>query len=152
MGEPYKYNYTFYHRKQIQALKFEHKKDVESLLSRISSGQVLPSEKIELSTKSVNSTEPQSSKSVDKFDFRPIGFVQSCHASKNGSPRQPTVSPDSRGIIDIENMSTFSSKLNNVEYSLQNLEDFSHVWIIFVFHQNEENFVKTKVRVIYIFS
>ena len=133
-------------------MKFEHKKDVESLLSRISSNQVLPNEKIEFSTKSVNLTEPQSSKSVDSFDFRPIGFVQSCHASKNGSPRQPTVSPDSRGIIDIENMSTFSSKLNNVEYSLQNLEDFSHVWIIFVFHQNEDNFVKTKVRVIYIFS
>jgi hypothetical protein len=78
------------------------------------------------------------------FSFRPIGFVRSCHVTKNGSPRQPTVSPDSRGIIGIDEI---SDKFNNVEYSLQNLEDFSHVWIIFVFHLNEEGFVKTKVNI-----
>ena len=149
-------------------MKFQHRKDVDSLLRQLSQLQI-PSN---LSTKSENTdkhsdsisssnlkssvvrteniTEKLASNSIskltDSFEFRPIGYVESCHASKNGSPRQPTVSPDSRGIINIKNMSTFSAKLTNVEYSLQNLEDFSHVWIIFVFHQNEENFVKTKVN------
>ncbi len=69
--------------------------------------------------------EQKSSKVVDEFSFRPIGVVRSCHSTKNGIPRQATVAPGTRGLIDISEM---SDKFNNPEYSLQNLDEFSHIW------------------------
>ena len=39
-------------------------------------------------------------------------------------------------------------RLENPQYALEGLENFSHVWILFHFHENSEdgrNFVKTKV-------
>ena len=137
----------FLFRKQIQALKFQHKKDVESVIkqfSELKAAKFGVADTLPESPKpaAASRSDPLPSNDVDKFLFRPIGFVQSCHSTKNGSPRQPTVSPGSRGFIDISMM---GEKFNNPEYSLQNLEEFSHVWIIFVFHLNDENFVKTKV-------
>ena len=137
----------FHFRKQIQALKFQHKKDVESVIKQFSdlrtakSGVTGASPEV-ANTAASRSDRLTSSPDVDEFSFRPIGFVQSCHSSKNGSPRQPTVSPGSCGLIDVSKM---GEKFNNPEYSLLNLEEFSHIWVIFVFHLNEENFVKTKV-------
>lgn len=135
-------------------MKFQHKKDVESLIGQFSElrqlktessktfGPETTAEDLKNVSKTCSKIGQKSSKSVEQFSFQPIGYVHSCHASKNGSPRQPSVSPDSRGAIDISQM---SERFNNAEYSLQNLEEFSHIWIVFVFHLNDENFVKTKV-------
>ena len=139
----------FFFRKQIQALKFQHKKDVEALINELSELRNFKTDQTNQSAsgskmeqKCSKSVEEKSSKSANKFSFQPIGFVRSCHAAKNGTPRQPSVSSASRGTIDITKM---SERFNNVEYSLQNLDEFSHVWIVFVFHLNDKNFVKTKV-------
>jgi len=37
-------------------------------------------------------------------------------------------------------------RFNNPHYALENISDFSHVWIIFVFHKNQPGFAKTKVN------
>ena len=134
----------FHFRKQIQALKFQHKKDVESVIKQFSDLRTAKSEASPevANTAASRSDRLTSSPDVDEFSFRPIGFVRSCHSSKNGSPRQPTVSPGSCGLIDVSKM---GEKFNNPEYSLLNLEEFSHIWVIFVFHLNDDNFVKTKV-------
>ena len=42
----------------------------------------------------------------------------------------------------------FHPGLENPQYALEGLENFSHIWILFHFHENSEdgrNFVKTKV-------
>ncbi len=70
--------------------------------------------------------------------MEPIGFIQSCFKEKFGTPRQPTVVPEStaclkiRGDLDPRN-------------ALMGLENFSHVWVIFQFHKNSNKKFYAKV-------
>ncbi|XP_060782622.1 tRNA (adenine(37)-N6)-methyltransferase isoform X2 [Neoarius graeffei] len=71
----------------------------------------------------------------------PIGFITSCFAQKNGTPRQPTVCSSSRARLKIQ-----SSVFNNPEHALTGLHQYSHVWLIFLFHKNGHMSYKAKVK------
>uniref|UniRef100_F1SSG8 tRNA methyltransferase O n=1 Tax=Sus scrofa TaxID=9823 RepID=F1SSG8_PIG len=71
----------------------------------------------------------------------PIGYLESCFLAKNGTPRQPTICSHSRACLRIR-----KSIFNNPEHSLMGLEQFSHVWILFVFHKNGHLSCKAKVQ------
>lgn len=71
----------------------------------------------------------------------PIGYVNSCFAVKNGTPRQPTICSSSRASLKIE-----SSVFNNPDHSLVGLEQYSHIWLIFLFHKNGQLSYKAKVK------
>jgi tRNA (adenine37-N6)-methyltransferase len=61
-----------------------------------------------------------------------IGHVESCFIDKFGTPRQPGLVPESKAFL----------RLNpewQPEDSLQGLESFSHLWLLFWFHKNSEN-------------
>ena len=53
----------------------------------------------------------------------PIGYIQSCFKSKNGTPRQPSVCTFSRAKLQV-----LKSVFVHPDHSLQGLEQFSHVW------------------------
>nr|XP_035933390.1 tRNA (adenine(37)-N6)-methyltransferase isoform X4 [Halichoerus grypus] len=71
----------------------------------------------------------------------PIGYLESCFSAKNGTPRQPSICTHSRACLRIR-----KSIFNNPEHSLMGLEQFSHVWILFVFHKNGHLSCKAKVQ------
>ncbi|XP_053424006.1 tRNA (adenine(37)-N6)-methyltransferase [Nycticebus coucang] len=71
----------------------------------------------------------------------PIGYLESCFSTKNGTPRQPSICSHSRACLKIR-----KSIFNNPEHSLMGLEQFSHVWILFVFHKNGHLSCKAKVQ------
>ncbi|XP_044513450.1 tRNA (adenine(37)-N6)-methyltransferase [Gracilinanus agilis] len=71
----------------------------------------------------------------------PIGYIESCFSAKNGTPRQPTICSLSRACLRIR-----KSVFNNPEHSVMGLEQFSHVWILFVFHKNGHLSCKAKVQ------
>ncbi|KAG1956905.1 tRNA (adenine(37)-N6)-methyltransferase [Pimephales promelas] len=71
----------------------------------------------------------------------PIGYINSCFAVKTGTPRQPTICSSSRASLKIE-----PSVFNNPEHSLVGLEQYSHIWIIFLFHKNGQMSYKAKVK------
>ncbi|KAM4749743.1 tRNA (adenine(37)-N6)-methyltransferase [Anableps anableps] len=71
----------------------------------------------------------------------PIGYISSCFAVKNGTPRQPTICGPSRALLRIQ-----QSVFNNPEHALVGLEQYSHVWIIFLFHKNGHQSYKAKVK------
>lgn len=78
-----------------------------------------------------------------EFSFRPIGRVESPYKEKFGTPRQPGLVQEARGTIVLRD------DLNPDAF--EGLADFSHVWVIFVFHQNQSVLegkptVKTKVH------
>lgn len=73
-----------------------------------------------------------------KFTFEPIGHIRSCFSEKFGIPRQPGLVSDALAVVDIE--PTFQ----RIE-AFQELEGFSHIWILFVFHQCHSTW-KTTVR------
>jgi tRNA (Thr-GGU) A37 N-methylase len=61
--------------------------------------------------------------------MQPIGYISSIYRLCVGTPRQGLLAPNSRGRINLfPNRIAFDS--------IQDLEYFSHVWIVFVFHLN----------------
>ena len=63
----------------------------------------------------------------------PIGHIKTCFPRKNGCPRQGAVCPSSLAHLDL----CFG---NNPQHALDGLEDFSHVWLIFLFNLNGTNY------------
>lgn len=66
------------------------------------------------------------------FKFLSIGRIHTCFKEKFGIPRQFGLAEHAQGIIKLNNELYFSQ-------SLQKLETFSHIWVIFVFHQRNWN-------------
>ncbi len=60
-----------------------------------------------------------------------IGIVESCFPDKFGTPRQPGLAPDSKAFLRIY-------KEWQPEDSLQGLQGFSHLWVLFLFHKNDQ--------------
>lgn len=73
------------------------------------------------------------------FDFKPIGTIRSCYTDKFGIPRQPGLVKSATATLDL--LPPF-----NQPEAFRGLEDFSHLWITFVFHQSVSNGWKATVR------
>ncbi|XP_060063710.1 tRNA (adenine(37)-N6)-methyltransferase-like [Ylistrum balloti] len=69
-----------------------------------------------------------------------IGVVNSLFTYKNGTPRQPSVCDTARGSITIS-----KEIFNNPEHSLDGIQQYSHIWIIFEFNKNNNQYTKAKV-------
>ena len=65
-----------------------------------------------------------------QFQFQPIGFIQSCYKEKFGIPRQPGLVTEAKARL------TLIAPFNQVAM-LRGLEQFSHIWLIFVFHATQ---------------
>ena len=63
---------------------------------------------------------------MSQFNFTSIGIIRSCFKEKFGIPRQPAL-VQSPATIEIEN--TYSK-----DEAFRELESFSHIWVVFVFH------------------
>lgn len=63
--------------------------------------------------------------------IRPIGHLSSVWGQKFGIPRQPGLVPDARAVLrlDLEVVG---------RDAVRGLEQFSHVWLVFVFHEAHE--------------
>jgi tRNA-Thr(GGU) m(6)t(6)A37 methyltransferase TsaA len=73
------------------------------------------------------------------YSVSPIGFVRSCFKEKFAIPRQPQLAPAARGVLEL------LAPFNNGD-AVQGLEQVSHVWLLFLFHQALEEQPRLKVR------
>lgn len=71
--------------------------------------------------------------------IRPIGVVRSCFGGKFGVPRQPGLCPSAWGQL------VFSDEFRSPE-AIRGIDGFSHVWLIFGFHETVEQGWKPTVR------
>ncbi|CAH0493964.1 unnamed protein product [Peronospora farinosa] len=62
------------------------------------------------------------------YQLKAVAYVQSCFADRRGTPRQGGLVKNSRARI------TFKTSISPA--SLECLEQFSHLWVLFVFHEN----------------
>ncbi len=62
------------------------------------------------------------------FRFEPIGIIHSCFKEKFGIPRQAGLVPAARASLEL------LPPYNRPE-AVKGLEDFSHLWVLFVCHQ-----------------
>jgi tRNA-Thr(GGU) m(6)t(6)A37 methyltransferase TsaA len=69
----------------------------------------------------------------------PIGEVHSCFGGKFGVPRQPGLCPDAWGRL------VFHEGFRSPE-AIRGIEGFSHLWLIFGFHETAEQGWKPTVR------
>ena len=77
--------------------------------------------------------------SATTYQFTPVGVVHSCYRTKFGIPRQSGLIEQATGEIEL-------LPPYNQPNILRGLEAFSHIWIIFVFHQNMRDGWKATVR------
>ncbi|OBS33628.1 tRNA (N6-threonylcarbamoyladenosine(37)-N6)-methyltransferase TrmO [Pseudomonas syringae] len=73
------------------------------------------------------------------YNVSPVGFVRSCFKEKFAIPRQPQLAPAARGVLEL--VAPFDQG-----EAVQGLEQVSHVWLLFLFHQALENKPRLKVR------
>jgi len=62
------------------------------------------------------------------MEFEVIGYIKTCYGEKFGTPRQPGLVDEAWGEL------IFESEYRNTD-AVRGLDQFSHVWLVFVFHQ-----------------
>lgn len=73
------------------------------------------------------------------MEINAIGVIESCYLDKFGTPRQPGLVPASFARIKI------SPEWQPAD-SLEGLDEFSHIWVLFHFHQNQISHFHAKVH------
>ncbi|PVZ64325.1 tRNA (N6-threonylcarbamoyladenosine(37)-N6)-methyltransferase TrmO [Pelagibaculum spongiae] len=76
---------------------------------------------------------------MSELTVNPIGTVHSCYSEKFGIPRQPGLVPAAKARIEI------LPPFNRPE-AFAGIEQHSHLWLEFVFHQNIRSQWKASVR------
>eukprot|EP01036_Dinobryon_divergens_P025278 gene25278-33808_t len=117
-------------------LEREQELRMEERNSRISAQQKL---RKFLSTANVTNDDDPMSSSISKgtargpsfnlFHYRAIGVLESPFLDRRGTPRQPQLVPAAKGRI------RFDRRIIQQEH-FEELSQFSHIWVIFVFHCN----------------
>ncbi|MCZ2723371.1 tRNA (N6-threonylcarbamoyladenosine(37)-N6)-methyltransferase TrmO [Marinomonas sp. 15G1-11] len=73
------------------------------------------------------------------YSFKTIGVIHSCYTQKFGIPRQPGLVNEATATLEL------LPPFNRVDV-IEGLEDFSHIWIQFIFHECIKENWKAKVR------
>ena len=73
--------------------------------------------------------------------FAPIGRLESCYAERRGTPRQGQLAPAARARLKLD------ASVVTPAAALEGLAAFSHVWLLYEFHQNT-NAAKTPQRMV----
>lgn len=73
------------------------------------------------------------------YNVSPVGFMRSCFKEKFAIPRQPQLAPAARGVLELV------APFDHAD-AVQGLEQVSHIWLLFLFHQALEEKPRLKVR------
>lgn len=73
------------------------------------------------------------------MNIEPIGIIRSCFKEKFGIPRQPGLVTAAKASLEL------AGKFNDADV-VRGLEDFSHIWLIFHFHETADQGWKSLVR------
>ena len=73
------------------------------------------------------------------YSVSPVGYLRSCFKEKFAIPRQPQLAPAARGVLEL--LPPFDDGA-----AVAGLEQVSHVWLLFLFHQALEDKPRLKVR------
>jgi tRNA-Thr(GGU) m(6)t(6)A37 methyltransferase TsaA len=76
---------------------------------------------------------------IQDITLSPIGIVNSPYKEKFAIPRQPGLVDAAKGTIELLGMA------NDIN-SVRGLNQFSHIWLLFIFHGTQEHGWKTLVR------
>lgn len=75
----------------------------------------------------------------ESLNMEPIGSIRTCFQDKFGVPRQPGLVDSARGVIKLRD----DPFLKN---AVRELDQFSHLWLIFIFHETGSRDWKPSIR------
>ncbi|MEO5970814.1 MAG: tRNA (N6-threonylcarbamoyladenosine(37)-N6)-methyltransferase TrmO, partial [Bdellovibrionia bacterium] len=75
----------------------------------------------------------------EPYQFEAIGFLTTCFKEKFGIPRQPRLVTGADGILKLKNNPFLKT-------AVRELDKFSHIWIVFLFHQHDAKNWKPSIR------
>ena len=75
----------------------------------------------------------------EEFKFSAIGVVRTPFKDRFGVPRQPGLATQAKGVIKI-------NPDPDLKTALRSLEEFTHIWIVFVFHDHGGKDWKPSIR------
>ncbi|XP_050311955.1 tRNA (adenine(37)-N6)-methyltransferase [Anthonomus grandis grandis] len=102
-------------RKKLSGLHHTHQKDINHIRTTLKTWKCAGCQE-----------KPQ--------NLHPIGVISTDFPRIRGTPRQPSVTKQNTAKITL-NKRAFT----NPEHSLDGLQSYSHMWVIFLFHENEEH-------------
>ena len=73
------------------------------------------------------------------MNFEPIGILKTCFKEKFGIPRQAGLVKSATGVLKLNDHPFYKN-------ALKGLDQFSHVWVLFVFHKNSSKNWKPSIR------
>jgi len=73
------------------------------------------------------------------FEFEEIGILKTCFKEKFGIPRQSGLVKVAYGVIQLKDHPFFYS-------AVKELDKFSHIWVVFVFHKHDAKNWKPSIR------
>lgn len=76
---------------------------------------------------------------LGRFEFEPIGYIQTPFKQRFGIPHQPGISDTAQGIVVLNSNPDFVT-------AVKRLEEFSHLWLVFVFHSHGGHKWKPSIR------
>lgn len=82
------------------------------------------------------SSEEHTSQTIQ---LQTIGVVHTCFPEKFGIPRQPNLAPAAQGVVEL-------FEPYNQPAAVKGLENTSHLWIEFLFHQNNDVAWRPSIR------
>ncbi|MEN9723509.1 MAG: tRNA ((37)-N6)-methyltransferase TrmO [Pseudomonadota bacterium] len=74
------------------------------------------------------------------WQFEPIGVIESCFKEKFGIPRQPGLAKSAPSVLRLNPEDPFLGQ------ALRRLDEFSHLWVIYVFHSRGSRGWKPSIR------
>lgn len=105
-------------------------------------------------------SDTETTKSIEKkkeeednssFTFKPVGKIVTCFTEKNGTPRQGLLCTMAKAMLTVDfgvpnpQHSLGTNLVIVLLIILEELEKYSHVWLLFVFHQNSNTAIKSKI-------
>lgn len=121
-------------RQQLTSLTFTHKKDCEKIQQTL----------VNFQCQTCLSSQPQPTLSPNNtnadLSLKYIGTIHTHFPEKRGTPRQPGICSDLIAKITL-NHDVFT----NPSHALEGLQEFSHMWVLYHFHRNEQQHVRAKV-------
>uniref|UniRef100_A0A182J797 TsaA-like domain-containing protein n=1 Tax=Anopheles atroparvus TaxID=41427 RepID=A0A182J797_ANOAO len=126
-------------RQQISNLQHMHTKELQSALKVLDGYRCQGCRKDQQNEDKTNVTNEVTANQEESCSFKPIGIIRTVFNEKRAVPRQASLASALLSRIDIS-----PTVFNNPSHSLEGLESFSHIWIIYHFHRNP-NHLKAKV-------
>ncbi|XP_066249793.1 tRNA (adenine(37)-N6)-methyltransferase-like [Euwallacea similis] len=117
-------------RKQLNTLQHVHRKEIRNIRGLLEKGQCCK----------CKASAPPTPLENSKLNLSPVGTINSQFPSIRGTARQSSITMSNAIASLTLNKETFS----NPSHLLEGLENYSHLWIIFVFHVHGKH-AKAKV-------